>query len=93
MTYKVFKAFRVITPQNEEIIEPGDLIKLLPEKAQGLLEKGKLKPYCYWLEDAVDSCLYPCFEIEASSSKVISECPHFREYGFLLEGRKYAKEI
>lgn len=76
MRYKVIETFRIRTPHGEDEIQPGDLVKLSPEKARGLLERGKIKPYCYWKKFIVDDCRMPCFEIEAR--RVLHECSHFK---------------
>jgi hypothetical protein len=48
-TNKELKIGETFTPKNEDAIK-------------GLLAEGKVRPYCYWLEDVIEDCRPPCFE-------------------------------
>ena len=78
MMYKVLKPIRIRTPHGEGKLQPGEVIKLSSQKAQDLLKKEKVKPYCYWLEDIREDCNPPCFE--GKEMTVIRECIHFKAY-------------
>lgn len=78
MRYQVIEAFKVKTSQGEMELQPGQVIILPKDKAIKLLNEGKIKAFCYWLNDLVDDCNMPCFEIDVMT--VIHECPHFKAF-------------
>jgi len=78
MRYKVLNSFKAQTSQGERELQPGQIITLPKDTAIRLLNEGRIKPYCYWLENTVDDCRMPCFEINAMT--VIYECPHFKTF-------------
>jgi hypothetical protein len=75
MRYKVLEAFKVKTSQGEIQLQPGQVITLPHNKAVRLRDEGKIKPFCFWLRELVDTCQEPCSEAEGM--KTTRECPHF----------------
>ncbi len=76
--YKVLSAFKGKTEAGEIELRPGQVVKLSPSIAARLLDSEKVKPYCYWTEQTVDECRYPCYSFNGRLK--VTECVHFIEY-------------
>ena len=78
MRYQVIDAFKVKISQGEMELQPGQVITLPHDLAIRLLNEGRIKVFCYWLNNAVDDCQGTCSE--GVGMKTNKECPHFKTY-------------
>lgn len=76
MKYLTTIPLKLKTQNGEVELKPGDTFKPKSEEAiKELLAEGKVKPFCFWLRELVDTCQEPCSEAEGM--KTTRECPHF----------------
>lgn len=78
MKYQVSDSFKAQTSKGEMQLQRGQVITLPHDKAIKLLNEGRIKVFCYWLEDVIEDCTPPCWEM--SAKVVIRECKHFRMF-------------